>query len=148
VLQHVNDAVEKGGKILYGGKRPENPSLPPGYFFEPTIITEANHEMLVMSEETFGPVVGVDTFSSLNEAVSKANSTRYGLVCYAFTQDLKTAHTFMERAEFGSVAINTVSPDSPYAPYPAWKESGLGVELGELGLNEFLQVKHCILDVS
>jgi acyl-CoA reductase-like NAD-dependent aldehyde dehydrogenase len=148
VQRHVADAVDKGGTILTGGARPDDTALPEGYFYQPTTITNVTDDMLVMREETFGPVVGIDTFSGIDEAVAKANSTRYGLVCYAFTSNLKTAYAFMERAEFGSVGINTVSPDSPYAPYPAWKESGLGVELGHFGVEEFTQLKHCILDVT
>ena len=148
VEMHIADAIAKGGQVLCGGGRPDDPSLPGGYFFEPTVISNVNDKMLVMTEETFGPLVGVDSFTGIDEAVAKANSTRYGLVCYAFTHSLKTTHAFMERAEFGSVGINTVSPDSPYAPYPAWKESGLGIELGVYGVNEFLQLKHCILDAS
>jgi len=148
VQNHVADALEKGGKVLTGGDKPDDAGLPKGHFYQPTTITNVTADMLVMKEETFGPVVGIDTFAGVNEAIMKANSTRYGLVCYAFTTNLKTAYDFMENAEFGTVGINTVSPDSPYAPYPAWKESGLGVELGHHGIEEFMQVKHCILDVS
>ena len=148
VQKHISDAVAKGGEIVYGGSRPLSPELPDGYFFEPTIISNASQDMLVMTEETFGPVVGVDTFNGIEEALSKSNSTRYGLVCYAFTESLKTAYSFMEKAEFGSVCINNISPDSPFAPYPAWKESGAGVELGNYGIDEFLQMKHCLIDVA
>jgi len=148
VENHIADAVAKGGKVLIGGGKPTDSELPNGYFFEPTVVIDVSDDMLVMKEETFGPVVGIDTFTGIEEALTKANSTRYGLVCYAFTTNLKTAYAFMENADFGSVGINTVSPDSPYAPYPAWKESGLGVELGHFGIEEFMQVKHCILDVS
>jgi acyl-CoA reductase-like NAD-dependent aldehyde dehydrogenase len=148
VREHIRDAVEKGGKVISGGGKPEHGNLPDGYFFLPTIITDTSPDMLVMKEETFGPVVGVDSFNGVDEALQKVNSTRYGLVCYAFTNNLKTTYRFMEQAQFGSVAINTVSPDSPYAPYPAWKESGMGVELGERGIDEFLKIKHCLLDVG
>jgi acyl-CoA reductase-like NAD-dependent aldehyde dehydrogenase len=148
VLEHISDAKEKGGRIVYGGKRPQDPILPGGYFFEPTIIDQVTEDMLVMKEETFGPVVGIDKFSGVKEALRKANSTRYGLVCYAFTESLKIAYSFMEGAKFGSVGINTISPDSPYAPYPAWKDSGEGAELGTYGIEEFMQLKHCILDVG
>jgi acyl-CoA reductase-like NAD-dependent aldehyde dehydrogenase len=70
------------------------------------------------------------------------------LVTYAYTRSLSTAFAFSERVECGSVAINTVSPDSLYAPYPAWKHSGIGLELSHYGLEEYLQVKHILLELG
>lgn len=145
---HVDDAIRKGANLLYGGKRPEQPELSKGYFYEPTVLTRVSKDMLVMHEESFGPVVGIDTFKGLDEAVELANSTEYGLVTYAYTRDLSTAFNFSERVESGSVAINTVSPDSLYAPYPAWKHSGIGLELSHYGLEEYLQVKHILLELG
>ena len=145
---HVADAVSKGARLLYGGKRPDQPELGAGYFYEPTVLTQVTKGMLVMHEESFGPVVGIDTFKGLDEAVELANSTEYGLVTYAYTRDLSTAINFSERVESGSVAINTVSPDSLYAPYPAWKHSGIGLELSHYGLEEYLQVKHILLELG
>jgi acyl-CoA reductase-like NAD-dependent aldehyde dehydrogenase len=101
-----------------------------------------------MHEESFGPVVGIGTFKGLDEAVELANSTVYGLVTYAYTQDLATTFNFSERVESGSVSINTVSPDSLYAPYPAWKHSGIGLELSHYGIEEYTQVKHILLELG
>lgn len=145
---HVDDAVSKGASLLYGGKRPSNPELQKGYFYEPTVLANVNKDMRVMYEESFGPIVGIDTFKGLDEAVALANSTEYGLVTYAYTCSLRTAFAFGERVESGSVAINTVSPDSLYAPYPAWKQSGIGLELSHYGLEEYLQTKHILFELG
>lgn len=145
---HVDDALAKGARLLYGGKRPDRPELKDGFFYEPAVLTNVTKDMLVMHEESFGPVVGIDTFKGLDEAVALANSTPYGLVSYAYTRDLATAFAFGERVDSGSVAINSVSPDSLYAPYPAWKHSGIGLELSHFGLEEYLQVKHLLLDIG
>jgi acyl-CoA reductase-like NAD-dependent aldehyde dehydrogenase len=146
--RHIEDAVQKGASLLYGGKQPDHPSLKDGFFFEPTILTKVSKEMLVMHEESFGPVVGIGTFKGLDEAVELANSTEYGLVAYAYTSSLKTAMLLGERIESGTVAINTISPDSLYAPYPAWKQSGIGLENSHFGIEEYLQVKHLLLDIG
>jgi len=145
---HVDDAVSKGAVLLYGGKRPPQPEFSQGNFYEPTVLTSVTKDMLVMHEESFGPIVGIGTFSGLDEAVELANSTEYGLVTYAYTRDLSTAFNFSERVESGSVAINTVSPDSLYAPYPAWKHSGIGLELSHYGIEEYLQVKHILMELG
>ena len=145
--KQVDDAVAKGAKLLCGGKRPKIVNLPGGYFYEPTAVTNVQPDMAVMNEETFGPLVGIDTFHGVDEALNKANSTRYGLVSYVYTNDLRTAFKMMEGIQSGTVAINNISPDSLYAPYPAWKDSGIGLELGRFGLDEYLQVKHCILEL-
>lgn len=145
--RQIEDALGKGAQLLTGGHRPSQADLPPGYFFEPTALSQVRSDMLVMNEETFGPLVGIDTFSGIDEALQKANSTRYGLVSYVYTNDLKTAFRMMEGIQSGTVAINNISPDSPFAPYPAWKDSGIGLELGRSGLEEYLQVKHCILEI-
>lgn len=145
---HVDDALRKGAKLLCGGKRPDRADLREGYFYEPTVLTNVTKDMLVMHEESFGPIVGIATFKGLDEAVELANSTKYGLVTYAYTRDLATAFAFSERVECGTVAINTVSPDSLYAPYPAWKHSGIGLELSHYGIEEYLQVKHILLELG
>lgn len=144
---HVDDALARGATLACGGDRAAVPGSPDGFFFQPTVLTEVTPDMLVMSEETFGPVVGIATFQGLAEAVALANSTEFGLVTYAYTNDLNTAFRFGEQVESGTVAINTVSPDSLLAPYPAWKHSGIGLELGHHGLEEYLQVKHLLLEL-
>jgi acyl-CoA reductase-like NAD-dependent aldehyde dehydrogenase len=146
--RHVDDALAKGARLLCGGKAPAGAEYAAGHFYEPTALGDVTSDMLVMHEETFGPLVGIATFQGLDEAVALANSTAYGLVTYAYTQDLRTAFQFGERVESGSVAINTVSPDSLHAPYPAWKHSGIGLELSLYGLEEYLQIKHLLFELA
>ncbi|MEN3203390.1 MAG: NAD-dependent succinate-semialdehyde dehydrogenase, partial [Atribacterota bacterium] len=136
--EFVKDAQEKGAQILCGGKRPEDPRLKRGFYFEPTVVVNVTPEMQLMKEEPFGPIVGIDSFSTVEEAIAKANSVRFGLVAYVYTEDARKAFYVAESLEWGSVAINNINPDSLYAPYPGWKESGLGVELGWHGLEEYL----------
>jgi succinate-semialdehyde dehydrogenase / glutarate-semialdehyde dehydrogenase len=144
--RQVQDALAKGARLLCGGKRPDRPELARGFFYEPTAVTNMRDDMLVLHEETFGPLVAIATFNGVDEALRLANSTDYGLVTYAYTNDISTIMLFAEGMESGSVAFNSVSPDSLYAPYPAWKQSGLGVELGHFGIDEYLRVKHVLIE--
>ncbi len=145
---HVDDALQKGAVLATGGSKPDVPELRDGYFYQPTVLTRVTPDMLVMHEETFGPLVGIATFKGVKEAIEQANSTDFGLVTYAYTESLSTAFIFGERVESGTVAINTVSPDSLYAPYPAWKMSGTGLELSRHGMNEYMNVKHLLLEIG
>jgi succinate-semialdehyde dehydrogenase / glutarate-semialdehyde dehydrogenase len=145
VQRHVDDAVEKGARLLFGGRRLEQPEFKQGFFYEPAVLVDVTKDMLVMHEESFGPIVGISTFKGLDEAIELANGTDFGLVTYAYTRDLATAMKFSEAVESGTVAINTVSPDSLYAPYPAWKQSGIGLELSHFGIEEYTQIKHVLL---
>jgi len=140
--RHITDALEKGAKIAYGGKRPEGEEFRKGFFFEPTILTNVNQHMLVMREETFGPVVGAMSFEDLDEAIALANDTSYGLASYAFTNNLDEADRLSRELQSGNVAINNVDAGVINAPYGGWKESGLGHEHGPEGLYEYLKVKH------
>jgi succinate-semialdehyde dehydrogenase / glutarate-semialdehyde dehydrogenase len=140
--QHVQDAVNKGARLVCGGKRPEGVKYEKGYFFAPTIIADATHDMLIMTEETFGPAVGVQPYRHIEEAVRLANDTPYGLAAYAYTDDLHEVYRFSEELKAGSVAINNVDAGIMNAPYGGWKQSGIGHEHGHEGLEEYLQVKH------
>ncbi|MEI6157410.1 MAG: aldehyde dehydrogenase family protein, partial [Atribacterota bacterium] len=143
----VQDVIVRGGKILCGGKRSGDEKLKKGYFFEPTVVTEVTADMKIMVDEPFGPIVAIDSFSTPDEAIARANSVRYGLVAYAYTSNMKTAAYVVENLEWGNVAINNISPDSLYAPYPGWKESGMGLELGHYGFDEYLEWKHIKIEV-
>jgi len=142
VIEHVEDAVKKGGKILCGGKRPEGEKFKKGYWYEPTIIVNVNHDMLIMQEETFGPAKPVMPFESIDQVIEWANSTRYGLAAYVYTNDLNTVRTVARKLEAGNIGINNVDVATTEAPYPGWKESGLGCDLGHEGLKHYLELKH------
>ncbi len=140
--RHVADALAKGAALACGGKRPDGEEFARGYFYEPTILTNVTHDMLVMTEETFGPVVGIMAFGSLDEAISLANDTPYGLAAYAFTRDLDDADRLCRELQAGNVAINTPNAGALNAPYGGWKASGMGHEHGPEGLHEYLRPKH------
>lgn len=139
---HIKDALDKGAKIECGGKEPEGEKYRRGYFFEPTVLADVNHEMIVMTEETFGPVAPIMKVSSLEEAIEYANDSLYGLVAYLYTRDLDKGLHVAEALEYGTVGINNVSGGEVDYPYSGWKQSGLGVELSQYGLEEYLLVKH------
>jgi acyl-CoA reductase-like NAD-dependent aldehyde dehydrogenase len=146
-LEHIEDAVARGARLLCGGQRPVGVG-DRGYFLEPAVLVDVDHGMKVMREETFGPVAPIMAVADLDEAIRLANDTPYGLVAYAYTSDLRTTMAFVDRLEAGSVGINNVSVASVYAPYGGWKESGIGRELGLHGLEGYVEAKHALLDMS
>jgi succinate-semialdehyde dehydrogenase / glutarate-semialdehyde dehydrogenase len=151
VEEHVQDAVAKGGTILAGGKPHATPngssngsngtSKLNGWFYEPTVIGNANPEMLVMYEETFGPVLPIMEFESEAEAVEMANDTPYGLAAYFFARDVGRIFRVAEGLEYGIVGANDPLPTGPHIPFGGYKESGMGRENGSHGIEEFLEVK-------
>lgn len=145
VTEHVEDARAHGATVACGGRRP--PQFARGFFYEPTVLTDVDHSMQVMREETFGPVAPLMPFASLEEGVRLANDTPYGLVAYAFTSTLKTALQVAERLEAGTVGINNVAGGEVSFPYGGWKESGFGIELSHQGMEEYLLTKHIRLEL-
>ncbi|WP_396021237.1 NAD-dependent succinate-semialdehyde dehydrogenase [Bacillus sp. S/N-304-OC-R1] len=140
VKHHIDDAVEKGARIELGGKRV--PDFQNGYFMEPTIISGVKENMVVMQDETFGPVAPIIEFEKAEEAIEMANNSRYGLAAYVYTENLTTAIKVSEKLEFGIVGINDGVPSTAQAPFGGVKESGLGREGGHHGIEEFLEVKY------
>jgi succinate-semialdehyde dehydrogenase/glutarate-semialdehyde dehydrogenase len=139
---HIEDALSKGARLICGGKRPPGAEYQKGYFFEPTIVADTSHEMLIMTEETFGPAVGVMPYGSLDEAIRLANATPYGLAAYACTNDLHEMHKLSQALEAGSVAVNNVDAGIMNVAYGGWKQSGIGHEHGHEGLAQYLNLKH------
>lgn len=146
--EFVDDAVAKGARLLCGGKRSELPEHAQGFFYLPTALADATQEMKIMTEEPFGPVVGIAPYDDLEQALAMMNNTEYGLVNYVYGKDLSTVLRLAEQIETGTVCINNTAPDSLFAPYPAWKQSGMGVELGHFGLDEYLRVKHIVMGLD
>ncbi len=146
-MAHIGDALERGAKLLTGGRRLTGPNFDGGYFLPPTILAQTDHSMLVMTEETFGPVVGVMPVASLEEAIRHANNTRFGLAAYVFTQDVAQALRAAERLEAGSVWINNIHRSYNETPFGGFKESGLGREKSHYGLDEYLELKTIYLSL-
>jgi acyl-CoA reductase-like NAD-dependent aldehyde dehydrogenase len=144
---HVADALNRGATLVTGGSAPEGKAFEKGNYFRPTILDHTTDEMLVMCEETFAPVVPVQIFDALPEAVRKANDTHYGLVSYVFTTDLKTAFQVSESLEAGTVSVNCSAVNTNYAPYAGWKDSGYGFELSRKAVFEYLKTKHIKIEL-
>ncbi|QKX49371.1 NAD-dependent succinate-semialdehyde dehydrogenase [Planococcus glaciei] len=137
--RHVQDAVDKGAKVLVGGDgRVENGA----YFYNPTVLINATQDMLVMNEETFGPVAPIMAFDNDEEAVRLANDTRFGLAAYFFTDSLTRGTYIAENLEYGIVGWNDGAPSTAQAPFGGMKESGIGREGGQEGLDAFLETKY------
>ena len=141
-LQHVDDSIKKGGKLLYGGKKIETGALAKGNFVEPTVISGVKDNMLCMCDETFGPLAPVTTFETFDEVMVRANATHFGLSAYVFTQNLNTAFKAGEALEAGTIGINDDVPSTTIAPFGGMKQSGIGRECGKEGLEAFLETKH------
>ncbi|QBX55022.1 NAD-dependent succinate-semialdehyde dehydrogenase [Nocardioides seonyuensis] len=138
VAELVDDAVSKGATVVTGGSTTGEA----GYFFEPTVLTDVPAEAELNQEEIFGPVAPITTFTSDDEALRLANSTPFGLVAYAFTQDLSRTIRVSEALEFGMVGINQGIVSNPAAPFGGVKHSGFGREGGPEGIEEYLSVKY------
>jgi acyl-CoA reductase-like NAD-dependent aldehyde dehydrogenase len=139
VEEMVQQSQTAGARIALGGKRPS--ALPRGYFYEPTVVTNVAQETPLFQAEIFGPVLPIATFDDADAAIEMANSTRYGLAAYVWTNDLRAAVRTAERLEFGMVGVNDWAPQSVEVPFTGWKESGIGRESGPEGLDEYLETK-------
>lgn len=142
VIEHVEDARSKGARILVGGEIPSGAGYDGGLFYPPTVIADADHNMLIMKEETFGPAVGVMPFDTLDEAIALANDTQYGLAAICYTSSINNARRVSTEIEAGNIAINNVDAGVINAPYGGWKDSGFGHEHGPEGIYEYLNIKH------
>jgi succinate-semialdehyde dehydrogenase/glutarate-semialdehyde dehydrogenase len=140
--EHLADATAKGARLLAGGAAPEGAQFAKGHFFRPTVLADCTHEMQIMTEETFGPIVGVAPFDTLSEAVDKANDTPYGLASYVFARNADEIRYLSQRLDYGNVAVNNVDAGIINAPYGGRKQSGVGYEHGREGMLEYMNFKH------
>ncbi|GAA1229272.1 NAD-dependent succinate-semialdehyde dehydrogenase [Oryzihumus leptocrescens] len=138
VTELVDEAREKGATVLVGGSATGDR----GYFFEPTVLADVPTDARLFREEIFGPVAPISTFSTDDEAIAKANDTEYGLVAYAFTENLSRMIRVSEALEFGMVGINQGIVSNPSAPFGGVKHSGFGREGGFEGIEEYLETKY------
>ncbi len=138
-LEHVEDARNRGAKVLCGGRRWESGT---GYFLEPTVLANVPDDSCCMLDETFAPVAPVVPFDTEDEVIARANNTRYGLAAYFYTNDLARAWRVAESLEAGTVGVNDAVPATSQCPFGGMKQSGLGRELGIEGLDAYLETKH------
>ena len=133
----VNDAKDRGGKVVTGGQRRGNQ----GYFYEPTVLTDLPDDCKIMTQEPFGPLAPVVTFKTFDEVVERANSLPYGLAAYAFTGSAQTANLIGDALQSGMVGVNSINVSTPETPFGGVKQSGYGSEGGLEGLQAYLNTK-------
>ena len=141
VHQLVTDAIHDGARLVTGGTVPDGP----GFFYSPTVLTDVHPESEINTQEIFGPVAPITTFSTEEEAVARANASEYGLASYAYTRDLARTIRLAESLDFGMVGINTGLISNPAAPFGGVKSSGFGREGGFEGIEEYLDTTYVAL---
>lgn len=137
--EHLQDALNKGARILYGGNLYNN-------VFEPTIITDIDSHMKVIKEETFGPILPIITFDNSENLIKEVNDNSYGLCAYIYTNNLLEARKLSNYLDYGMIGLNNNRPTQVNTPFGGFKESGYGKESGREGLMEFLRIKSVYLD--
>jgi len=144
VAELVDDAVERGAKVLTGGSAGSGA----GYFYDATVLAEVPEGSRLLREEIFGPVAPVKSFETEAEAIAAANDTEYGLVSYVFTRDVKRALRVIEQLETGMVGLNQGLVSNPAAPFGGVKQSGFGREGGPEGIAEYLATKYVAINTD
>ncbi|MBV8745282.1 MAG: NAD-dependent succinate-semialdehyde dehydrogenase [Xanthobacteraceae bacterium] len=134
----VEDAVSKGASVLTGGKASDGP----GYFYPATVLDKVPDSANLLREEIFGPVAALQSFSSEDEVIRRANDTEFGLVAYVYTRDLSRGMRVSERLDFGMIGLNRGLVSDPAAPFGGMKQSGIGREGAHEGLMEFLETQY------
>uniref|UniRef100_A0A6B0VE80 Putative formyltetrahydrofolate dehydrogenase n=1 Tax=Ixodes ricinus TaxID=34613 RepID=A0A6B0VE80_IXORI len=144
IMELIGSGKKEGARLLVGGNRVGND----GYFIEPTIFADVTEDMRIAKEEVCGPVLSILKFKTLEEALEKANNSMYGLAAGILTKDIDKAMAFASGVQAGTVWINTSLACSVQAPFGGFKMSGLGREMGEEGLMNYLEVKTITLKIS
>lgn len=142
VIRQVEGAVMDGARVLTGGGVYDSGPLSEDFFYRPTVLVDVTHDMEVMREETFGPVTPIISFDSIDEAVTLSNDCRYGLGASMFTRDEALADSIASRLDAGMVWINEPLFAAPAHPWVVRKDSGMGFELGRLGILEFMKPRY------
>ena len=138
VESHVEDATSKGARVITGGRRHARG----GQFYEPTVLADVTAEMLVIKEETFGPIAPIVKFETEEEVLNMANNTEFGLAAYLFSKDANRIWRVSAKIEAGMIGINTGLISNEIAPFGGVKQSGMGREGSIYGIEEFLEQKY------
>jgi betaine-aldehyde dehydrogenase len=148
VKKYVDDGMEQGGRLLFGGKIPQLPGHENGYFLEPTAIYTDNHNSSIVQEEIFGPVFTVLRTSDLDDAIKKSNEVIYGLGASVWTKDVTRAMRAVRDLRFGTVWVNDHIPVPSEMPWAGYKQSGNGASLSRYSLEECTYIKHVYFDLT
>jgi len=143
--EQVQEARSHGAEILLGGRRIESK----GFFFEPTVISKVNHDMRVLREEVFGPVAPILVVENEEEAITEANNSEFGLGASIWTNNIEKGVRLAKRIQSGIVSVNEMVRSDPRMPFGGIKNSGIGRELSEFGIKEFVNIKSVVVkDIS
>jgi len=143
VRNQLEDAVSRGAKVILGGRVSAD-----DLFFEPTVVTDVNHEMLISTEETFGPLAPIYTFANEDEVTRFANGTPYGLAAYFFTKDISRVYRLAEALDFGVIGVNDGIPSTAQAPFGGLKFSGVGKEGSRYGIDDYVERKFISINLN
>jgi acyl-CoA reductase-like NAD-dependent aldehyde dehydrogenase len=141
LAKQVDDAKDRGGRVLIGG-RPINRQ---GFFYEPTIISNVNHHMEVVREEVFGPAAPIIVVNNEKEAIREANNSEFGLGASIWTNNIERGIRLARQVETGIVSVNEMVKSDPRLPFGGIKKSGIGRELSEFGIKEFVNIKSVVV---
>jgi aldehyde dehydrogenase (NAD+) len=141
VMEYIGSGRKEGAKLVCGGERVGDK----GYFIQPTVFADVQDDMKIAKEEIFGPVMSIIPFKSVDEVVARANRTEYGLAAAVWTRDIKKAHSIADNVRAGTVWVNCYNVLDPRSPFGGFKQSGIGRELGEYGLQQYTEVKSVII---
>ena len=144
IMHHIEVGMREGAKLRYGGHQIGDR----GFFMEPTVFTDVENQMEIAQSEIFGPVMSIIKFKDINELVSQANHTKYGLAAGVWTKDLNKAHQVAHHLRAGTVWVNCYDAIDSAAPFGGFKQSGIGRELGEEGLLAYTEVKTVTVKVK
>jgi (Z)-2-((N-methylformamido)methylene)-5-hydroxybutyrolactone dehydrogenase len=148
ILGFIERARTAGARAVAGGAAAQGPGLEPGYFIEPTLLTDVQSTMEIAQEEVFGPVLAVIPFDDEADAIRIANGTRYGLAAGVWTESLPRALRMTRALQAGQIWVNTYRALAVQVPFGGFKESGFGREKGEQALDEYLASKNVMIDFS
>jgi aldehyde dehydrogenase (NAD+) len=141
VMGYIGSGRSEGAKLVCGGERVGDK----GYFIQPTVFADVQDDMKIAKEEIFGPVMSIIPFKNVDEVVARANRTEYGLAAAVWTRDIKKAHSIADNIRAGTVWVNCYNVLDPRSPFGGFKQSGIGRELGEYGLQQYTEVKSVII---
>lgn len=148
VIEQLEDAVNKGAKVLLGGKKLTEGEYEKGNFFAPTVIDGITSEMAIYYEETFGPVIPLISFTDRQAVIAAANDTEFGLASYFFSTNLQTISSVAQNLQYGMVGVNDIAISNPAAPFGGVKHSGFGRENGKYGPEEYVTIKFIAIDAQ
>ena len=137
VMSYIEAGKKDGASLMCGGARAGDR----GYFIEPTVFANVKDDMKIAREEIFGPVMSIIKFKDLDEVIERANTTMYGLAAAVWTKDISKAHAIANNVRAGTVWVNCYDVFDAAAPFGGFKQSGIGRELGEYGLQQYTEVK-------